>query len=440
MIWVLIYILTVLISSVLIYKNRDGFLFFFVVALAFIAPYSDITGLSLYDVFVRLILPGIVMTYVVWKYSDLKSFLLFSFNEFLKYTFMIFGVCIFIFIYDIFIMHIQFSNIPINYYVKYFELFWSILFFLILFARLDGDRRKKVFNNIHFIILIISSLIGFLTYLRIPFVREFHEKMYNYIFILYGGERELFDFVRWYNRPYSIFSAANQFGLFASLSLIASIYFYDESIISRRKLIISIVLQLFILISSQSRTGFIFYLLITGLLFFKRTTFRKKIVLIPIIIPIVFLIIIILPERIVGVFSGQEGLIEMLGAQRIFFWIKFINSLSWDSIINGMPILQERGFESGYFNVYSEGGIALLLLHFTHLIKIGRFRFKESNISRFAFLYALVFILSELLQGSFVTTRYVMFNGMIIAYLIIKKFEKISNEGDDDVEVKDTVD
>ncbi|MBN2165702.1 MAG: hypothetical protein JW717_05445 [Marinilabiliaceae bacterium] len=429
MIWIIAYFIIVVVSSVLIYKKKDGFLFYFIVALAFIAPYSDITKVSLYGIFVRLVLPAFVITYFFWKFNDLKRLLLFSFKSYLKYTFMVFGLLILIFCYDAFALHLKASKISISYYLKYFELLWSVAFFLILFARLTGVKRLLVFNKIHFIVLVIASLIGFLTYMHIPFVYSFHQNMYNKTFVIYDEVREVFNYVIWYNRPYSIFSASNQFGVFASLSLILSFYFFDERVIGKTKLIISIILQLLILISSQSRTGFIFYIFIAGILYLKKTDVKKMIMMIPVFIPLLILMYFVLPDRIIELFSGNEGLIEVMGAQRIYFWAKFYNSLTWDSLISGLPWLvggkeQFTFFESGYFNIYFEGGIGFVLLHFIHLRKIGRFRVSNLNIKSFAFLYSLVFILSEFLQGSFITTRYVLINGMVIAYLIIKRYEE----------------
>ena len=440
MIWILIYLLTVFVSSLLIYKKKDGFLFYFIIALAFIAPYSSITGLSLYSVFVRIIIPGFVFTYTLWKFNDLKLFIRYSFKEYLKYTILVFGLYIVIILFDVLFLHIKVTKIPVNYFVKYYELFWSISFFLILFARLNGERRTVVFNQIHFIILLVGSLVGFLTYLKVPLVYTFHEKMYNFTFIIYDEKRELFDFVRWYNRPNSIFSAANQFGLFASLSLIISKYMYDEKIIGNKKMVINVILQVLILVSSQSRTGFIFYFLIIGLLYLRGTNYKRKLILIPILLPFFIIVYFVLPERIMNLFSGKEGLIEALGYQRIYFWFKFFNSLTWESIFNGMPRLIERDdftfFESGYFNIYFEGGLGLLLLHFIHIRKIGNFKIKNLKIKNFAVPYSTVFILSEILQGTFITKRYALLNGMVIAYLIIKKFETDSVDSANKVETQ----
>lgn len=432
MIWLTIYLLVVLAASIFAYKKMDGFLFYTIAIVAFIAPYSGITIVSFYSLCVRIFIPSIVICYIIWKRNDLVKLLRFSFRNFLYLTILVFALYAVIILYDRFVLGISLGQIPFGYLIKYFELFWSILFFLILFARVDSSKRLYSLKKIYLVVLTLASLIGFLTYLKVPIVYSFHEEMYNYVFEKYGADQELFDFVRWYNRPYSIFSASNQFGLFATLSLIVSLYLYDENVLNKITLSLTVVLQFLILISSQSRTGFLVYVILLFIVLMRRTNLKQKIISLPLLVIVLLMAMNFLPDRVADLFSSEESIVEGVDTQRIYFWIKFYNSLSIESIFNGMPRLaQEKDFtffESGYLNIYFEGGMGLILLHFAQIRKIGVIGRDVPNLSRFGMLYSFVFLFSEIFQGTFINVRYGLFNGLIIAYIIINTYEFHTNK------------
>ena len=188
------------------------------------------------------------------------------------------------------------------------------------------------------------------------------------------------------------------------------------------------------MILTQSRTPFflsaIFIILIS---FFSRGS--RSYLIIFLIVIISPLIIEYLPDRIVDGIS-INGVNEQFDAQRIIYWLLFIDRLefSFEFLFFGLSNLkylegQFLFFESGWFNFISKYGVLVFLLFVGFFLKNIRniLNKKSYKLKQFLFWSLILFFFSEMLQGTLGTLRYETIFSIIIAISNNDEFKSSNN-------------
>ena len=142
-----------------------------------------------------------------------------------------------------------------------------------------------------------------------------------------------------------------------------------------------------------------------------------------------------LPERIVEALS-VNGVNDQLDAQRISFWLLFINrfEFSFEFLFFGLSNLkylegQFLFFESGWLNFISKYGVLVFLLFILFIFKnLRNILNKKSQRLRMFLVWAFIlFFISEILQGTLETLRYETIFSIIIAISNIDEFKNSNN-------------
>lgn len=310
-------------------------------------------------------------------------------------------------------------------YLLNIEIFLVVLIYSLLVFHKFPDDADIIVRRFLSIVIVFSGLLSLSTYF---FIEPFYtvQKLFYNTYIGLSGLESLFDFAEINSRSYSIFSAANQFSLLASFSIIFSYYFLKNFSMNKINFFIIFIFSLIILLSSGSRTGMVFYCF-TLLMIYKEIKFNKKVFLLPLIPIFILFVIGTLPDRILDTFTNFDTVIDDLGGQRIIFWLVSWNFLNEDisNVLFGfrekMFILNEGAhFESGFLQLWGTGGILGLLIFVSLLKSIYDLRLRyEERILKFIIL---LFILSEFFMGVFFELKWSVLNGVFVAFLIQKSY------------------
>ncbi|MBU2881834.1 hypothetical protein KO525_07400 [Psychrosphaera sp. B3R10] len=302
----------------------------------------------------------------------------------------------------------------------------NLTFFFFLIASIsvfDYQKRIKVDSSklvlaLTSFVLFFSSLLALLTFVSFEPVYYIHKSFYNIHLGGYDGDKSLFSMVELYNRVYSTFSGPNQFGLFAVLSFIFVNHCYAERKISRLYFVFSLIFCFIVLVTSQSRTSIVMFLLAITLL--NTRSLKKGLKFIPFFLVVTLISLPFLPERVFNMFSA-ENFMDELDSQRIFFWLASYNEMtsSTSSLLLGFIekiTNSTEGFhiENGYLQLIAIGGLFpfILLIIFMAILNFHFKQIEVVSLRHAARISLLIVLLSEFLMGN-------IFNVKISTYIAI---------------------
>lgn len=440
-----LYLLITIIISLLFTRKKWEFIFYIFSFGLILTPSTKILGLysssvlnfniNQYIIYILIFLYPISFLFLLKGKKNSNTLLKYYYKKIGVFFFLI--ICSFLFnmILNVMYYRVSFFALPRYHLMEYLSAFVILHFSLILFSKIDSHRISIVFRNLWIITLIYSATLGAIFFLKIPFAESFQKIAYNFNF---KGTTSFLDTALdasiYLNRSYSIFGGGNQFGILASISLIIASYLLNEKIITKTLFFILIFFQLLILTSSLSRTGFLFYLLTWLILVIRNSgnIFKTSLFLIGFSF-ILYLALTIFDERIQNIFI-LENFISAFFSERLNYWILFFEILKStpESLYLGLSkyyfLSRNIFFENGYLNLYAEGGLFTLLLHFLAYFVL-MFQLKKttgdnkfSSFHKSASDYLLLFLLIELLQGALLSFRFEAINGITIGYFIYLKY------------------
>lgn len=440
-----IFLFVIVVSSLLFTRNKWEFLFYILSFGLILTPSTKILGLyssnpinfniNQYIIYLLILFYPISFLILLKQKKSAKNILQYYYKEFGIFFFLI--ICSFLInmILNVLYYNISFFALPRYHLMEYVSFFVILHFTLILLSKVDSLRLNIIFRNIWIVTLIYSATLGILFLLKVPFVTSLQEVAYNFNFKSANSFLDsAIDAALYLNRSYSIFAGGNQFGILASISLIIASYFFKKRIISKSIFILIIFLQLLILTSSLSRTGFLFYLLACLIIFLRSSKNIYKILLfITGFSVILYLTLTLFDDRIRNIFVFDKFIAAFI-SERYNHWTSFFEILktNHESIYLGLSkqylLSNNIFFENGYLNLYAEGGIFTLFIHFlAYFILIYKLSKPSqidsfSSISKTSFDYLFLFLLVELLQGVLFSFRFESLNGITIAYFIYEKY------------------
>jgi hypothetical protein len=404
-----------------------------------ISPTAKILGLydtAIYNLqisrlIVVLLLPSSFIIYL-FKEKKIKTKLI---KQNLKMFVILFSIPFVISITSFIRNDFSLFNLNITVLLNMWTFITFFLFSIFIFSneRISIELKFKIMNHIFLSILFMSSIFALMTYLKIDIFYNIHKNYYNLFLGGYSGEKSLFSMVERYNRVYSIFSGPNQFGFFAVLMYIYFTLSKNMRIISNSTYLITILLELIILFTSQSRTSLLLYSAV-GIFIYLNNSLKMKVYLLPVILVFIVGIIPFVPARVIDIFS-ITNFTEELDSQRLFFWISAINEMfaSSSSFMFGFiekVSLPEEGFhiENGYLQLIAMGGIVafVMLFYFLVLLKKNYQMYLYDSIKQYALFTIYIVGISELFMGSIFNVKMSMVIGTLFGFYLSLKIGKKS--------------
>lgn len=356
------------------------------------------------------------------KIGRLLIFVLFSFivNMFLNSIF-----------YDISIF-----SFPKYHFVEYVSFFVLLHASFSLLNKINPKRVLIILRNIWISILVFSSLLGILYSWNVESIIDLQELAYNFNFTNTISFLETaIESANYLNRSYSVFGGSNQYSVLATSSLVLFYFFYKRKILTRRLFIILIIFQILVLISSLSRTGFLLYIIVSFVIISQNSKhFINYILYTSLVLITLYFSLSFLDARIQNIFDFDIVVVSFF-TERGYYWALFfeIISNSFESIFLGLYSYYKETksifFENGYLNLWAEGGLITLLLHFVFYFTLMKW-FKNSSttdksLSRSIFNYLFAFCIFEIFLGTFVAFRFEAINAITIAtFFYLKIAEK----------------
>lgn len=306
-------------------------------------------------------------------------------------------------------------------YLLNVEIFLVVLLYSLYIFTNFPSKVQNIVKNFLLVVTIYAAILSLGTYIHLEPFYTIQKLFYN----TYIGVRSLetlFDFADINQRSYSIFSGANQFSLFASISIIFGFYLYRIRAMNHFEFILLFLSTIIILISSGSRTGMFFYIFSLFVIYIK-LALHYKIAITPLIIIILLLVLNILPARITDTLSDIDQLMEAVQGQRIDFWIVAWNILSdnFSNILFGFSeqiYIDDEGshFESGYLQLFGLGGVFSVCC-FLYLLKLFYSLYLPTR-EKILKNIILIFFLAEIFMGTFFELKWSIINGILLAYII----------------------
>ncbi len=284
------------------------------------------------------------------------------------------------------------------------------------------ESMKKVFDASFKILFYYSVILSVLFYANLSLSNDIIFQFYNFASRI--DFVTIFEDAKNLNRFYSLFIWTNQFGAFASLSLI---YFYFNFVKSKSSfplLLFNLVLSISIIFLSGSRTGLILFV-IAGLYISYRIFFKDfkhkissgKVILFLFSVLIVSAVFYFSPSRI-----SDDYLISFYN-QRVYFWEIFFANTSFPmDYLFGFDLskLNNSPTESGYLRFISSGGLFFFLSFLTLMFYL----FYKSSVSKnyvyrhIGLLWIILIIIGESVQTFFLTLRYETLMAFIYVFVM----------------------
>ena len=438
----LIFILIIIIIPLFVTKNKWEYLFYVLSLLLVLTPSTKLLGLDSssslnYNVNQFIIYFLIFLFFVTSHQIFNKKY------KILTYYYKSYGIY-FAMIIIAFVINMIFNSmyyrksifeLPRYHFMEYLSFFVIMHFFLLLFSKIQKEKVKVIFRNFWVILLTFSSIFSLLYTLKLPFAIFLQGEAYNFNFksegAFFDNAIEAYEYL---NRSYSIFAGGNQFGILAPMGLLVTAYFLKEKLLSKLSFTLLLIPQLIILVTSLSRTAFLFYLFAILILIVRNSKYILGTILLIFGGAIILIYAItILDERLKTIFDF-DFIIDALFSERIDHWMKFIDliNLNPESIVLGhtKSYLSSGNmfFENGYLNLYAEGGILTLLMHLiAYFVLMYTLSKQKNRIINPSFMklsvdYLFLFLLIEVLQGAFVSFRFESINAITIGYFIYMKY------------------
>ncbi len=326
---------------------------------------------------------------------------------------------------------------------SYIVICLSILtyFFYCLFKELSSKNILDIFLNILLYIGTIASFFGLLFYLSIPMVQDFQRIFYEFKFTgIDGSIFSLTDQAIKNNRPYSIFSSANQYGIFATFLSIPFTYLFLNRSVAKSKYYFVLLISVIIAITSQSRTALILLILTNGVLILRGKSTNRKLIFAFVILLCAIILPLFIPERVEESFS-MDKFIVLIFDQRIDHWQSFFSTdLTYSILFAGIvnEALKDgflKLFESGHLNIIARYGLVFFIIY--SLIYYKNYKYSEATYQnkhmkkmKNIISYSIVILfLSEVFQGTLFTLRYeFIFSIYFSIALVLTENEKINHK------------
>lgn len=429
----LIFIIIILFIT-LIVSNKNEFWIIFISLLLLITPTTPIFGieisqgnLNINKYIIYFIFPLFILINIINNKS--KIIVIYFFKSYGRYF--LYFIIVYIInwtIYSLF-YNIPFLSAPrfqFNQMVAYLN---CLLFFIIFFMVHYHSKLYESIIKIFYIFVIYSSFLGLLVIINNDTFLSFLNLFYNFAYKSKTGIGYAIDFTFIYKRAYSVFGGgANQYGFLAPLSLIIFYHAYKKNKINPSLFISVILANILILLSSESRTALVFYIIIVLhlVLISKVKGLRIFAILLPLVILVYLITYSLLPTRVLEIYD-KNSFIDVFMAQRGNFWLNFISLLPGldEAFFFGMVREHTQNielfFESGYINILAEGGIFILLLYIVMILYPIKYVSDKYNIDKTLYLniYLYSIFISEIIQGSFMSFRYESLNAILISYSIV---------------------
>lgn len=405
------------------YKDKKTRLFFAFILFLFTSPSVKIFGLYDYSLLnlnlnrysIIALIPFIAYLFIKEQSTVKKIFTVIKIPALIIITGLIFSLSsLYIFnIENIFLYNLSFQ----------YAIFLILLIFVSYFYLQYGfESLKKVFDLSFKVLFYFSVTISFLFYLNLTITNEIIFNFYNFASRI--DHITIFEDAVNLNRFYSLFIWTNQFGAFASLSLIFFYFNFVKGKSSFPLLLFNIILCISIIFLSGSRTGLILFV-IAGIYISYRIFFKDfkhkissgKIALFIFSVIIVAAVFYFSPGRI-----SDDYLVSFYD-QRIYFWKIFIENTSFPvDYIFGFDLskLNNSPMESGYLRFISSGGIPFFLSFLALMLYLF---YKSSKCKNFVFrhigmLWIILIIIGESVQTFFLTVRYETLMAFIYVFVL----------------------
>ena len=310
-------------------------------------------------------------------------------------------------------------------YNQVLNFFLSLLVIFILTRRIEV---KVIIDNIFFILDIFTIVNIILIILFIgdwDWALKFLDFFYNKKMVSdYEGINTLLDMNKVLKRPLGLFFGSNQLGFYGVVFFFLNLWRkHVQPKISLSKLYFFLLSSIFILLTSQSRTAVILFVVMNLALNFKKS-----------VVVVFFLIALSRLNSLDSLDFRQldllslEKLSEKFFSERLSYWIKFFydwnnqDSPFWGFI---RPKVSIKFYESGLLNMIAEMGLVFSLLFIFGILYLVykihfMINFNEMKILRILLYFTLVI---EFFQGNFFAERMVVINAMIVCVIM-----KIANE------------
>jgi hypothetical protein len=310
-------------------------------------------------------------------------------------------------------------------------------FFALFYYYTLNLKEELLLNSISKVLqffILFTSLLALFSYVNIDFIRNFHFNYYNFIVAREGFS----DFpllppqIDLKRSVFSTFSSQNQFGSFASLSLLICTFLYKSNYILKFQYYIIIALLIVIVITSESRTALIVFALLVILILFKQ--YKIKIILfVPLLILFGILLFPFLGERTYLLFSSSDEIFELGYKQRFIFWQLFLESVFGDGSILIIGLNKSNNlisfFESGYLNMIARGGLIGLYFYLIILIYPLKYLNRKKNANTFYLKYFIILLLFlEISQGVWLSFRMNFFSAIVFSIILFESTPKSENE------------
>jgi hypothetical protein len=273
-------------------------------------------------------------------------------------------------------------------------------------------------RSVFWIFTISVSLFGILVLFEIQPFSEIQKVFYNFRSIDSNGNSFLLvDSISRDQRTFSFFTAANQYGAYAALSIVIGTILYKDKHIGFWHFAIYFICSALIIFSSQSRTSFFLFFLFLFLTMMSKINI-KTIFLMALISATTLMFYDLLPERLISS-ADSSSFQSNLESQRLTYWYNFISKFTFDlefvfhgfynqSFLKNDPMF----FESGILNFMSKHGLIATFIFFSLIVKsLVNIKTKKLSLKLLATIgnitkWGLIVLLSgEILQGWMLSYR-----------------------------------